>query len=187
MSTSFKRSAALAAAVLATAASASVVIHESLEAMAQRVPLVVRGRVTRSQATWDHAQRRISTWTEVVVTETLKGPARQVLLVQQPGGEVGPIGQAVAGTAKFREGEDCLLFLEPAPGEKDAWRVSGLAAGKVSFTQWRGKAVALRDLEGLAFAAPGGGGVVPVSSPELLGSPEALLARIRAAVRGGAR
>lgn len=173
-------------ALLAGVASATVVVHETLDDMARRVPVVVRGTVARSVAGWDDERRRIWTWTEVVVTDRLKGKVGRVVLVKQPGGEVDGLGQAVAGAAKFREGEDCLLFLDAAPDEPGAYRVSGLAAGKVSFTQWKGQAAAIRDTEGLAFAAPAGKLVEPVRSPEHLGSPAAFLARIRAAI-GGAR
>lgn len=179
------RLAAFALAIFSAVASATVVVHETLEAMAQRVPLVIRGRVARSVAGWDEPHARIWTWTEVVVNESLKGKASAVVLVKQPGGEVGGIGQQVAGAATFREGEDCVLFLEPAPDEPGAFRVSGLSAGKVLLTSWLGQPAALRDTSGLSFARPGGGRVEPVRSTEFLGSPEDFLKRMRAA--GGAR
>ncbi len=181
------RFAALAAVCLAALASASVVVDESLDDMARRVPTIVRGRAVRSVAGWNEERTRIWTWTEIVVAETLKGKPQATILVKQPGGEVGPIGQAVAGVARFREGEDCVLFLEVAPDEPGVFRVSSLSAGKVSLGEWRGQPAAVRQTEGLAFATAQGRAVERTGGVELLGSPDTFLSRIRAAVKGGAR
>jgi hypothetical protein len=186
MPTALPRLAALCFTLLAAAASATIITFETLDDMARRVPVIVRGRVARSVAAWDADRSRIWTWTELVVTDSLKGEVKGVVLVKQPGGEVGPMGQAVAGAAKFREGEECVLFLEGAPGEPGTFSVSGLSAGKVSFTEWQGQPAAVRQLDGIAFASPAKKVVEPVKSPEFLGSPEAFLARVRAAL-GGAK
>ncbi len=180
------RLAALAAAIFATFASASVIVHETLDAMAQRVPLIVRGRVVRSVASWDAEKRTIWTWTELSVTDAIKGKPGGLVLIKQPGGEVGGIGQAVSGAATFKEGEDCVLFLEPAPREASAFMVSGMAAGKIVMTEVKGVPTAVRDTTGLAFARPASGKIVEqVKSPEFLGTPENFIKRIRAA--GGAK
>jgi hypothetical protein len=172
---------------LATLAGATVVVHETIDDMARRVPFIVHGRVVRSVAGWDEDKSRIWTWTEVAVVETIKGKPAPLVLVKQPGGEVGPIGQQVAGAATFREGEEVVLFLEPAPDEAGVFRPSGLSAGKVSFVEWRGRSAAVRDLKGLAFATPGGKRVDRVDGPEFLGAPETFLARLRELAKGGAR
>ena len=174
-------------ATLSTLASATVVMHETLDEMARRVPVIVRARVVRSVAAWDDQQHTIWTWTELTVTDPIKGKPPSIVLVKQPGGEVGPIGQAVSGAATFAEGEDCVLFLQPAPNEKPAFMVSGMSAGKVLMTQVKGVPSAVRDTSGLAFARPAGGKIAElVRSPEFLGSPEDFVKRVRAAV-GGAR
>jgi hypothetical protein len=171
-------------------ASATTVISETLEEMAARAPVVVRATARQSQAAWSGDNRRIWTWTELVVTERLKGSAAvsvsSTLLVKQPGGEVGKVGQGVAGVATFAPGEDCVLFLEPATDEAGTWVVRGLAAGKISVTDRQGRAVAVRDLSGLAFAKPGPADRVRLLQPEAeLGPPEQLLARVRRAIGGG--
>lgn len=181
------RFATLLAACAAALASASVVVDESVDDMARRVPTIVRGKVVGSMAGWADDRSRIWTWTEVVVTETIKGKPAPTVLVKQPGGEVGPIGQVVAGAATFHEGEEVVLFLEPAPDERGVFRVSSLSAGKVRLGDWRGQPAALRNTEGLAFAAPAGKVVERVGGPEFLGSPDAFLARLRDVVKGGAR
>jgi hypothetical protein len=177
----------LALTLLASSALATVVASESVEEMTRAAPLIVRGTARRSMAAFDPGERRIWTWTEVVVTEALKGRAPGSVLVKQPGGEVGGLGQHVSGAARFVEGEDCVLFLEPATDERDAYIVRGLSAGKVSLTPRLGQRLAVRDLSGLAFASKGRRDAVrPIDDGEVLGAPDAFLARVRAAA-GGAR
>jgi hypothetical protein len=180
------RPVALVAALAAFTASATVIIEESLEQMAQKVPLIVRGRVARSLPAWDEGKTTIWTWTELTVTDTIKGKSSPLVLIKQPGGEIDGIGQAVAGAARFRESEDCLLFLWPAPGETGAYMVYGMSAGKIVMTDVRGQPTAVRDTAGISFARPATGKIAEkVVTPEFLGSPEAFIKRIRAA--GGAR
>ncbi len=181
-----RRLLALLGAVGLTA-SATTVIAETLEDMAVRAPIVVRATARQSQAAWSDDNRRIWTWTELVVTERLKGVVPTTLLVKQPGGEVGKVGQGVAGVASFTLGEDCVLFLEPATDEAGTWVVRGLAAGKIGMVERQGRQVAVRDLTGLAFARPGAADRVRLLQPETdLGPPEQVLARLRRAI-GGAR
>lgn len=175
---------ALAAALVPTTVLGTVVVRQTVEEMSRAAPIIVRVRVGPSQAAWDEGHRRIWTWTEVRVTEPLKGEAPATFLVKQPGGVVGPVGQAVSGAARFAEGQDCLLFLLPAPDEKGAFLPWALAASKVDFEARPGATVAVRHLEGLAFAERGAGVVRPVDETELLGTREALLERVRRAVRG---
>lgn len=175
------------AALVSLGASATVIVHETLEQMAQHVPVIVRGKVARSVAGWDADKRRIWTWTELVVTERVKGAASGVVLMKQPGGEVEGFGQAVAGTAQFTEGEDVVVFLDRAPDERGTWRVYGMSAGKISITTTGGKSVAQRDTTGLAFASAGGGVIAPIGSLEVLGSVDALLVELRRFAEGGKR
>jgi hypothetical protein len=65
---------------------------------------------------------------EIEVTETLKGQAGSSVLVVQPGGRVGDIGQIVHGLASFAEGEEVVVFLERRG--TSAFRVMGMAQGK---------------------------------------------------------
>jgi len=180
------RIAPVALALLASSALATVVIAESIEEMTRAAPLVVRATAQQSMAAFDQGEAKIWTWTELSVTETIKGKAPRTILVKQPGGEVGALGQRVSGVARFAPGEDCVLFLEPASDEQGAYVVRGLSAGKVSFASRLGRTVAVRDLSGLAFARPGTKErVKPVDDGEVLGLPDAFLARVRAAAGGG--
>ncbi|MFZ5469292.1 MAG: hypothetical protein ACOZIN_07625 [Myxococcota bacterium] len=170
-------------------ASATVVIAQSIEEMAQATPLIVRGTVGQIQVRWDEEHRRIHTYAEVVVKEALKGKAPQSLLVRQPGGIVGEIGQMVSGTARFTEGEEVVLFLEPAPDEPSVFGVWSLAAGKVTFERTAvGEVRAVRDLSGLSFvgAAPGGERrIFTLGERHDLGTPDVFLRRVRDLLRKG--
>lgn len=167
---------------------ASVVLSMSMEEMTTRAPLVVRGTVHRVDTQFSENRAKIWTYSEVVVRETLKGGARTTVLVKQPGGVVGNVGEKVAGVATFAPGEDVVLFLEPSPDEADCFVPMALSAAKVSLVNRGGKQLALRNLSGIAFVRPGQKGVVgPVEEVENLGFADAFLDRIRLAVKGGAR
>jgi hypothetical protein len=181
------RSTALLA-LLATSAFATVIVHETLDDLARRVPVIARGRVMRSFSAWDDGKRSIYTWTELSVTDPIKGKPGAVVLIKSYGGEVDGIGQMVAGAATFKEGEDCVVFLEPAPNERGSYMVSGLSAGKILMTTQKGQPTAVRDTTGIAFARPASGKVAErVLTPEFLGSPDDFVKRIRKAIAGGAK
>src|SRR5688572_21456047 len=112
-----KRVPAALAVLIAVAAQATVVVKLSWEELAAHATLIVRGTVGQQQVRWDDERRRIHTYTELVVADTLKGPRASTVLVRQPGGELAGIGQYFSGTARFREGEDVIVFLEPAKDE----------------------------------------------------------------------
>lgn len=167
---------------------ASVVLAMSMEEMTTRSPLVVRGTVHRVDTQWAEGKTKIWTYSEVVVQETIKGAARTSVLVKQPGGVIGNIGEKVSGAAVFTPGEEVVLFLEPAVDEANAFVPFAMSAAKVSLVSKGGKRLAVRDLSGVAFATPGKRGVIrPVDELENLGFEDAFLARIRTAAKGGAR
>jgi hypothetical protein len=167
---------------------ASVVIAMSMEEMTHRSPLVVRGTVHRVDTQWAEGRTKIWTYSEVVVQETIKGAVRTSVLVKQPGGVIGSIGERVSGAAVFTPGEDVVLFLEPAVDEANAFVPFAMSAAKVSLVTKGGKRLAVRDLSGVSLASPGTRGVIrPVEEIETLGFEDAFLARIRAAAKGGTR
>jgi hypothetical protein len=106
------------------------------------------------------------------------------LMVRQPGGVVGKIGQQVSGTAQFAPGEEVIVFLEAAADEKNVFEVRGLSLGKVSLVERAGRRVAVRTASGLALAQVGN--IAPLPETEL-GTVEALEKQILAAVKKGAR
>ncbi|MHB8876404.1 MAG: hypothetical protein ACYC8T_22145 [Myxococcaceae bacterium] len=163
---------------------ATVVISQSIEEMAAAAPLIVHGRVGGQLTRWDDGHRTISTYTEVVTSEALKGKAPDVLLVRQPGGEVGRVGQHASGAARFKEGEEVVLFLEPARDEPTVFVVYALSAGKVSFESSALKELrAVRNLEGLVFyeQAKDGPPRLKAVGRDDLGTRDGFLNRVRAA------
>lgn len=187
--------AALAALLLPPGAHATVVRGLTLEQMAVQSPVIVRGTVGAQECRWDDAHRRIQTFTELQVTEALKGEVPKTLLVRQPGGVVGNVGADVAGAARFKTGEEVILFLEHPGDDPHGFIVSGLSAGKITLEKTAfGELRAKRDLRGIAFWRPEGAERQPtvrdVNNLEDLGTADALLRRIRAAVakaQGGRR
>ncbi len=171
---------ALAAALMPLAAAATVVMQLTMEELADRSPVIVRATVEGSKPV-ARADGSIWTVTRLAVTERLKGAGTAQVVVKQPGGEIGGRGQRVLGTAKFREGDDVIVFLEPSVDEKNVFVVQGLASGKVNIETINGQKVAVRHLDGLSFAKSGTGRVQQVENLDRLGTVDAFLSRLRAA------
>lgn len=137
---------------LSTGASATVVMGHTVEEMSRLAPVIVEGEIVRVQSRWDEAKQRISTYALLRVETQIKGAAKHEVLIKQPGGIVDGIGQKVAGVATFREGEQVLLFLEPAVDEKETFLVWAMAAGKYTLSRGTSGAIeAARDISELTF------------------------------------
>lgn len=178
--------------LLSAPAVATVILKQTIEEMAAAAPLIAQVRIGTVQASWDDGHRSIRTHAEASLVTSLKGRLPKTFLLKQPGGVVGPIGQHVDGVASFRQGEEAVVFLEPAVDEPGAYVVYAMAAGKVAFAPNRlGEVRAVRQLDGLAwFAGPGKAeGIERLGGPEDLGSPLEFLTRLRQALagKGGAR
>jgi hypothetical protein len=117
-----------AALLIGLPAAATTMLRIELSELAQTADTVVHGTVRRLESRWSGDRTRIVTDVEIQVTETLKGQAGGTVLVVQPGGRVGDIGQVVHGLASFAEGEEVVVFLERRG--KSAFRVTGMAQGK---------------------------------------------------------
>ena len=171
------------ALLISSSALATVVLALSMEELTARAPLIVHAVAQGSNVAWDEPHAKIWTWTELSVKETLKGEVTTHVVVKQPGGVVGEVGMEIAGIATFKPGEEVVLFLEPAPDEPGTWVPVSMSASKVTLEERFGTRVAKRDLGGLAFARVGEQRVVePRQEREILGTADAFLARIKAAV-----
>jgi hypothetical protein len=107
---------------------ATTMLRADLPQMAQTSDAVVQGVVRRVQSRWSGDNRRIVTDVEIEVTDALKGKTGSTVLLTQPGGRVGDIGQVVSGLATFTEGEEVVVFLEKYGAA--AFQLSGMAQGK---------------------------------------------------------
>jgi len=97
----------------ATAASATTLVHMSLEELAAAADVVARVRCLENESRWE--QGEIWTFTSFEVVETLKGPGPRLLTVRLLGGQVGHLVSTVAAVPRFRPGEEVFLFLERTP------------------------------------------------------------------------
>lgn len=96
-------------------AQATTVLNLSLEEKTEMAPLVVRGRVLNLRAAELPRMGPVSL-VQVETLETLKGqPTSARFEVVKPGGLDGHRLTRVFGTARYTEGEEVLLFLEPLP------------------------------------------------------------------------
>jgi hypothetical protein len=114
--------------LLSLSASATTMLRVDLPELTRSSDTIVHGTVRRMESRWSGDGRRILTDVEIQVTETLKGQAGGTVLVTQPGGRVGDIGQRVSGLASFTQGEEVVVFLERR-GTR-SFRVAGMAQGK---------------------------------------------------------
>lgn len=96
--------------------------------LAAKSDLVVSGRALGSAS----VERDGTIWTEtrIVVDERLKGASDGIVMVREPGGELGDRATVVFGAPEFAPGERVLLFLARTPG--NGYRTIDLAAGKFS-------------------------------------------------------
>lgn len=122
--------------LLSLAASATTMLRADLPELAQTSDTIVHGTVRRVESRWSGDGRRILTDVEIQVTEALKGQAGSTVLVTQPGGRVGDIGQKVSGLASFTPGEEVVVFLERRGTQ--AFRLSGMAQGKYQVQRTEG-------------------------------------------------
>jgi len=124
----FGAAAALAAVCIGGGASASTFIKTDVPELTLSSEVIVRGVVKRVQSRWAGDGSMIVTDVEVVVSESLKGQPDRTVVITQPGGSVGDIGQKVSGLASFAEGEEVLVFL--GPKRKGHFQVRGALQGK---------------------------------------------------------
>lgn len=183
MTLRFALATILAAALLfGQPAAATTMLRIDLPELSQTANTVVHGTVRRVESRWSGDRRRIVTDVEIEVTEALKGQVGSTVLLIQPGGTVGDIGQTVHGLATFTPGEEVVVFLD-RHGSR-SFRVTGMAQGKYQVR---------RSADGRsALAVPEGTGDAllldpdtrkPTSSTQRALSLEELKAAIRAALQ----
>jgi MYXO-CTERM domain-containing protein len=97
-------------------------------------PVIVHGKIGNTFTDWSRGEeggKRIYTFWDVQVTETLKGVTGDsgTIRMREMGGEKDGTGMMVSGAASFRPGEDVVVFLSEknAEGSFDVW---GMMMGK---------------------------------------------------------
>jgi len=107
-------------------------IARPFEEVVKEAPMIVKGIVGETYADWAPAadgQKRIFTFTNLDVKETLKGNHKSEILMRQLGGIKDGQGMVLSGTATFRQGQEVVVMLGDATpdGSHEVW---GLMMGK---------------------------------------------------------
>jgi len=156
-------SLSVVALVVATSsiAYATVVVPLSLSDQVGRADLVVRVRVGAAHSAYVADRGTILTWTELEVTDTLKGQAPSTLVLRQMGGTADGQTMLVPGDAHLRTGDDVIMFLRADPaGSEDVFLVA--LAQSAYFVNGQ---QCSRDLSQLTFAVLGGPQGTQLSDP----------------------
>ncbi len=145
-------------------AQATTLLSLDVAGLTKSSTVIVRATVRSVASRWTKDGGRIMTDAVMDVSETWKGPPSTELVVMQPGGIVGDVGQIVHGTVKFAPGDEVVVFLEP---RGDRFLLTGMVQGRFKVERSSdGKATfARQELEGEALfldpathqpVAPGG-------------------------------
>ena len=121
----------LALSLVAAASSPATTVEElSFDEIVATSSSIVHGKVVRSWAGWDPEHVTIWTHYQIQVEDALKGGARQILTVSEPGGEIDGMHVQVVGAPRYEIGEEVVVFAVPTP--LGYLRTSGWGQGKFS-------------------------------------------------------
>ena len=96
-------------------ASATTVLPADFAAMVNESHLVVYGRIVDVRAGLTAGRRTIESVVTVAVLDTLKGEARESVMLRLPGGRVGRYRRITVGAPQFNPGDEVVLFLKGRP------------------------------------------------------------------------
>lgn len=145
---------ALGMGLLSASAQATTLFALDLRTLSLHSDAVVHGTVRRIETRWSADRARIFTDIEIEVTEAWKGAPTKSILVIQPGGEIGEIGQQVAGVARFTVNEEVVVFLEEYG---PLYTVTGYLQGKFQVSRKASVAVATQQDGAVALVDPASG------------------------------
>lgn len=111
----------------ASQAAATTALKLDLDSLVANSDRVVIGQVVEMQSF--RKDGRIYTDTTVEIRENWKGDGPEQVTVRQLGGRVGDMATKVSGLARFKTGEESVLFLESTDDDAP-YVVTGLAQGK---------------------------------------------------------
>ena len=117
-------------------ATATTIRRLDFEQLVAESELIVHARVVGSRSYIMPSRGWILTETRIEVLGTVKGSPARFISVTELGGEVGDTGMMVPGTARFKQGEEAVVFLKNVAG---MWRTSGLIQGKFPIVEQRGE------------------------------------------------
>lgn len=117
--------------------------------------VVVYGSVLDTRSYLMPSRGWVLTDTRIEVWNAVKGQVGSEVTVTELGGEVGDLGMAVPGTARFERGEQVVVFLKNVGGK---WRTVGLIQGKFPVVDEGGEKIVVT-----AVAMEDGRGKMPLS------------------------
>lgn len=125
------RSIVLLVAVFLTAsAQAAVLVAMDLPELVSQSDLIVVGSATKQSSRY--VNKLIVTDVTLAVSSTLKGSAKDSVVVTHLGGSVGEVGLNVPGAAAFKLGENVVVFLRRVPSGD--WNVVGMSQGSMKIS-----------------------------------------------------
>jgi len=175
--------AALGAGLLGSAEATSVLRFTTAE-MATRAEVVAHAVVASTRAE-RHQDGAIVTRVQLSVLEPLKGETGDLFEFVVYGGILGDRGSAISGAPTFTRGEELVVFLS-VENSKGLRTAIGLAQGKYSVREEKGKKLAFRNMQGLRLVDPKTGAEDEPTREQGVALDE-LLDRIRQAVKDGSK
>ena len=93
--------------------SLSQTIQSDIQSLSKEADVILTGKVTKQNSSWNKDKTRIYTDVSVEVDEYLKGnSSNKTLVVTTPGGEVGEVGELYTHMPRFSKDEEVLLFVK---------------------------------------------------------------------------
>ncbi len=100
--------------------------------MSKSADLILTGKITSQNSSWNENQTRIYTYATIQVEEFLKGSSNgEAVVVSYPGGEVGDIGEVYSHMPRFENNEEVLVFLKKNT-QNDSYNVVSGEDGKIT-------------------------------------------------------
>ena len=93
--------------------SLSQTIQSDIQSLSKGADVILTGKVTKQNSSWNKDKTRIYTDVSVEVDEYLKGnSSNKTIVVTTPGGEVGEVGELYTHMPRFSKDEEVLLFVK---------------------------------------------------------------------------
>lgn len=105
---------------------------EQIKKLSNKADVILTGKVTEKQSSWNASKTRIYTKTTVTVDEYLKGnQTGNSVEIITPGGEVGDIGELYTHMPTFKNNEEVVVFLKKDQ-QGQTYQVLNGEEGKIS-------------------------------------------------------
>ena len=115
---------------------ATTFVKKTFERAVSDSESIIRGTIGMTYTNWAKVQEgtpRIFTFTELTLDEVLKGdltvPGKTVIL-RELGGEKDGVGLQIPGAARFKRGEEVVVFISLPPNADGSFTLRGMEMGK---------------------------------------------------------